>query len=66
MRERVSDSRVLRLVEQFLEQGVMDGLSEWVPDKGTPQGAVISPLLANLYLDPLDHLLAEAGYAMVR
>jgi len=34
------------LVEQFLEQGVMDGLSEWVPDKGTPQGAVISPLLA--------------------
>ena len=66
VRERVSDSRVLRLVEQFLEQGVMDGLSEWVPDKGTPQGAVISPLLANLYLDPLDHLLAGAGYAMVR
>ncbi len=66
VRERVSDSRVLRLVEQFLEQGVMDGLSEWVPDKGTPQGAVISPLLANLYLDPLDHLLAEAGCAMVR
>ena len=66
VRERVSDSRVLRLVEQFLEQGVMDGLSEWTPMTGTPQGAVISPLLANLYLNPLDHLLAEAGYAMVR
>ena len=66
VRERVSDSRVLRLVEQFLEQGVMDGLSEWVPEMGTPQGAVISPLLANLYLNPLDHLLAEAGIAMVR
>lgn len=66
VRERVSDSRVLRLVEQFLEQGVMDGLSEWVPTTGTPQGAVISPLLANLYLNPLDHLLAEAGIAMVR
>ena len=66
VRERVSDSRVLGLVEQFLEQGVMDGLSEWVPDEGTPQGAVISPLLANIYLNPLDHLLAEAGYAMVR
>jgi RNA-directed DNA polymerase len=66
MRERVSDSRVLGLVEQFLEQGVMDGLSEWTPVMGTPQGAVISPLLANLYLNPLDHLLAEAGYAMVR
>jgi RNA-directed DNA polymerase len=66
VRERVSDSRVLRLVEQFLEQGVMDGLREWTPETGTPQGAVISPLLANLYLNPLDHLLADAGIAMVR
>jgi RNA-directed DNA polymerase len=66
VRERVSDSRLLRLVEQFLEQGVMDGLSEWTPEMGTPQGAVISPLLANLYLNPLDHLLANAGYAMIR
>jgi RNA-directed DNA polymerase len=66
VRERVSDSRVLGLVEQFLEQGVMDGLSEWTPVTGTPQGAVISPLLANLYLNPLDHLLAGSGYALVR
>jgi RNA-directed DNA polymerase len=66
MRERISDSGVLRLVEQFLEQGVMDGLSEWTPDRGTPQGAVISPLLANLYLNPLDHLMAEAGIALIR
>jgi RNA-directed DNA polymerase len=66
VRERVSDSGVLGLVEQFLEQGVMDGLSEWTPETGTPQGAVISPLLANLYLNPLDHLLAEAGFAMIR
>ena len=66
VRERVSDSGVLRLVEKFLEQGVMDGLREWTPEKGTPQGAVISPLLANLYLNPLDHLMAEAGFAMIR
>ena len=64
--EKVSDRRVLRLVEMFLEQGVMEELTEWVPEKGTPQGAVISPLLANLYLNPLDHLLAAAGFAMVR
>jgi RNA-directed DNA polymerase len=66
VRERISDRRVLRLVEQFLEQGVMDGLREWTPETGTPQGAVISPLLANLYLNPLDHLLADAGIAMIR
>ena len=66
IREKVSDSRVLWLVEKFLEQGVMDGLREWTPEKGTPQGAVLSPLLANIYLNPLDHLLHEAGYAMVR
>jgi RNA-directed DNA polymerase len=66
VRERVSDSRVLGLVESFLEQGVMDGLSLWTPETGTPQGAVISPLLANLYLNPLDHLMAEDGIAMVR
>ena len=64
--EKVSDRRVLRLIEQFLEQGVMEGLRSWVPTEGTPQGAVISPLLANIYLNPLDHLVADAGFAMVR
>jgi len=66
IREKVSDQRVLRLVEMFLEQGVMDGLREWTPETGTPQGAVLSPLLANIYLNSLDHLLADAGFAMVR
>jgi RNA-directed DNA polymerase len=66
LREKVSDSRVLRMVEMFLEQGVMDGLALWTPIHGTPQGAVISPLLANIYLNPLDHLVAQAGIAMVR
>jgi RNA-directed DNA polymerase len=64
--EKVSDSQVLRWVQMFLDQGVMDGLAEWTPETGTPQGAVLSPLLANIYLNPLDHLLAAAGYAMVR
>jgi RNA-directed DNA polymerase len=66
IREKVSDSRVLRMVEMFLEQGVLDGLREWTPETGTPQGAVLSPLLANIYLNPLDHLLAKAGLALVR
>ena len=44
IREKVSDQRVLRLVEMYLEQGVLDGLREWTPETGTPQGAVLSPL----------------------
>jgi RNA-directed DNA polymerase len=64
--EKISDSRILRLVAMFLEQGVMEGLREWTPVAGTPQGAVISPLLANIYLNPLDHLLEDSGFALVR
>jgi len=64
--EHIADGRVLALIRGYLKQGVMDGLKEWTPENGTPQGAVISPLLANLYLNPLDHLAAGAGYEMVR
>ena len=65
IRRKVADGRVLNLIEAFLQQGVLDGMSRWTPEQGTPQGAVISPLLANIYLDPLDHAMAEKGYAMV-
>jgi RNA-directed DNA polymerase len=64
--EHIADGRILALLRAYLRQKVMDGLAEWTPETGTPQGAVISPLLANLYLNPLDHLMAETGYEMVR
>jgi len=63
---KVSDGKVLSLVRAFLSQGIFEGLETWTPEEGTPQGAVISPLLSNLYLDPLDHLMAQGGYEMVR
>lgn len=66
VRERVADGRVLALLEQYLEQEVMDGLERWTPACGTPQGAVISPLLANLYLNPLDHEMERRGWQMIR
>jgi RNA-directed DNA polymerase len=64
--ERISDGRVLNLIGRFLEQAVMDGLECWTPTAGTPQGAVLSPLLANLYLHPLDRMITERGWKMVR
>lgn len=63
---KVSDGRVLRLLRAYLTQRVMDGLEQWQPEAGTPQGAVVSPLLSNLYLDPLDKLMAGQGWQMVR
>jgi RNA-directed DNA polymerase len=62
----IGDGRVLGLLEMFLKQGIMEGLVQWSPEKGTPQGAVISPLLANLYLDSVDGAMAAAGFRMVR
>ena len=62
----VSDGRVLELVRTYLDQGVLEGLETWTPEAGTPQGAVISPLLANIYLHPLDVEMSAGGYEMVR
>jgi RNA-directed DNA polymerase len=65
--EQIAESRVLELIGKMLKQGVMETAKGWQPtEKGTPQGAVISPLLANLYLNPLDHLMAQQGKEMVR
>jgi RNA-directed DNA polymerase len=67
VRERIADGRVLGLIEGFLKQGVIEG-NDWheAKEEGTPQGGVISPLLANIYLDPLDWLMAGSGFEMVR
>jgi RNA-directed DNA polymerase len=64
--EKVADGRVLELLEAFLTQKVMETAEGWTPEEGTPQGAVISPLLSNIYLDPLDQQMAAGGFEMVR
>jgi RNA-directed DNA polymerase len=64
--EKIADKTLLSLIASFLTASVRDGEHITVPTSGTPQGAVLSPLLSNIYLNPLDHLLANAGFEMVR
>jgi len=66
VKEKVSDGKVISLVESFLNQDIMEDMARWTPTAGTPQGAVLSPLLANLYLHPFDAKMAESGYEAVR
>jgi RNA-directed DNA polymerase len=64
--ERISDGRLLDLLRLWLKQDILGEMQKWTPVQGTPQGAVISPLLANIYLHPLDERMAERGLKMVR
>jgi RNA-directed DNA polymerase len=65
--EHVADGAVLELIQRFLKQGVLESGKGWSPtDQGTPQGGVLSPLLANIYLNPLDHVMAGKGWEMIR
>ena len=66
IRVKVAAGRLLGLIESFLKAGILEDLREGVPTAGAPQGAVLSPLLSNIYLDPLDQLMAQAGVAMGR
>ncbi len=66
VRKYVGDGRVLALIEAFLKAEILDGLRHWTPESGAPQGAVLSPLLSNLYLNELDHHMARSGYEMTR
>jgi RNA-directed DNA polymerase len=62
----IADGRVLSLIEAFLKQDVLEDLTLWTPERGSLQGAVIGPLLADLYLHSVDAAMAAAGFEMIR
>ena len=66
IQQRISDGRILELISKWLEQEIMEECKTWVPTMGSPQGAVISPLLSNIYLHDLDVTITKAGYKMIR
>jgi RNA-directed DNA polymerase len=66
IKEKIVDTKVLSLIDTFLKQEILEEMKSWTPEQGTPQGAVMSPLLSNIYLNPLDHLMATQGYEMTR
>jgi group II intron reverse transcriptase/maturase len=59
LREQIHDNRFLRLIENLLKAGYGEDWRYWPSYSGTPQGGVISPLLANLYLDRLDKFVEQ-------
>ena len=65
VRDKVTDGRVLCMIDRFLKQGVMEGMQQWTPEEGRPQGAVIGPLLSNIYLNPLDQAVTERRFQIV-
>jgi len=64
--EKVSDGAVIAMLKGYLKQDVLDAMTQWTPAEGTPQGAIISPLLSNIYLDPLDQEMGRREIEMVR
>ena len=66
VKSKIADGGVHELIEMYMKCSVMDAMEQWTPQGGTPQGAVLSPLLSNIYLDPLDHLMRQHSYEMVR
>jgi RNA-directed DNA polymerase len=64
--KEVADGKVLGLIEALLGQPVMEATTKWTPEEGIPQGSTLGPLLANVFLHPVDEVLAREGYEVTR
>src|SRR6266540_1166270 len=75
VQDRIVQAALRQVIEPIFEREFAEhsygfrperGCKELEPEAGTPQGGVVSPLLANIYLNPLDHLMEQAGFEMTR
>lgn len=66
VRKRIADGSILKLIDMFLKSGVMVGSNWQESELGSPQGGVISPLLANIYLDEFDQEMMKRKHRIVR
>jgi RNA-directed DNA polymerase len=64
--QELSDPKLLKLIQQFVEADIVEEVRRWTPEEGTPQGAVLSPLLANIYMHEFDRQMLQAGYGVIR
>jgi CRISPR-associated protein Cas1 len=64
--ERVQDSKAEKLIAQWMKSGVQTASGLVLPQKGIPQGSVVSPILANVYFDDFDEVILESGLKLVR
>src|SRR5918994_7933978 len=64
--QRISDGRVLRLIERMLKAGVLSGGQRLPTEQGTPQGGIVSPLLSNILLTPFDREMRRRGFRLTR
>jgi RNA-directed DNA polymerase len=64
--KELSDPKLLKLIRRFVEADIVEELQQWTPEEGTPQGAVLSPLLANIFLHEFDQQMLQAGYGVLR
>lgn len=64
--EQVADGRVIKLITQFLRQEILMDMKRWIPERGSPQGGVMSPLLSNIYLNKFDHQMRAKGHKLIR
>lgn len=63
LKQRITDKWIIRLIHRWLKAGILDGKEVYYATTGTPQGSILSPILANLYLNELDKVWKEKGYA---